>query len=45
MDLAEHTERFKFLIRDHSPQFTAGFDAVFRAADIRIVTTGVQAQS
>jgi transposase InsO family protein len=43
MDLAEHADRFKFLIRDHGPQFTAGFDAVFRAADIRIVTTGIQA--
>jgi len=43
MDLAEYTERFKFLIRDRGPQFTAGFDAVFHAADIRIVTTGIQA--
>ncbi len=43
MDLAEHTDRFKFLIRDHGPQFTASFDAVFHADDIRIVTTGIQA--
>ncbi len=47
MDLAEHAERFEFLIRDHGAQFTAGFDAVFHAvfhaAGIRIVTTGIQA--
>jgi transposase InsO family protein len=43
MDLDEHAGRFKFLIRDHGPQFTAGFDAVFHAGDIRIVPTGIQA--
>ena len=43
MDLGEQAERFSFLIRDHGPQFTAGFDAVFRATDIHIVTTGIQA--
>ena len=43
MDLAERADQFRFLIRDHGPQFTAGFDAVFHAADIRIVTTGIQA--
>jgi hypothetical protein len=43
MDLAEHTDRSTFLIRDHGPQFTTAFDAVLHAADIRIVTTGIQA--
>jgi putative transposase len=43
MDLAEHAGGFRFLIRDHGAQFTSGFDAVFHAADIRIVTTGIQA--
>jgi putative transposase len=43
MDLAEHAERLKSLIRDHGPHFTAGFDAVFHTAGIRIVTTGIQA--
>jgi transposase InsO family protein len=43
MDLAEHADRFTFLIHDHGPQFTAAFDAVFHGADVRIVTTGVQA--
>lgn len=31
MDFGKHTERFTFLIRDHGPQFTAGFHAAFRA--------------
>jgi hypothetical protein len=43
MDLAEHADQFKFLIRDHGPQLTTAFDAVFHAADIRIVTTGARA--
>jgi putative transposase len=42
MDPAEHAERFKFLIRDHGPQLTVDFDAVFHAADIRIVATCIQ---
>jgi hypothetical protein len=28
---------------DHGPRFTGGFDAVFHAAEIRIVTTGIRA--
>ena len=43
MDLADHTYEFKVLIRDHGAQFTAAFDAEFHAADIRIVTAGIQA--
>jgi putative transposase len=43
MDLAEHADRFTFLMRDHGPRFTTAFDAVFHGADIRIVTTGIQA--
>jgi putative transposase len=42
MDLEEHASRFKYLIRDHGPQFTTAFDAVFKAADIEIVTTAVR---
>jgi hypothetical protein len=34
MDLCERADPFTFLIRDHGPQFTAGFDAVFHAAEI-----------
>ena len=43
MDLEEHAARFKFLIRDRGPQFTAAFDSVFSAAGIDIVTTAIQA--
>ena len=28
MDLADHADKFKFLIRDHGPQITTAFDAV-----------------
>ncbi|WP_194922522.1 integrase core domain-containing protein [Catenulispora pinisilvae] len=42
MDLEGQADRFKFLIRDRGPQFTASFDAVFASADIEIVTTAVR---
>jgi hypothetical protein len=44
MDLADHTYEFKVLVRGHGAQFTAAFDAEFHAADIRIVTAGIQAR-
>jgi putative transposase len=43
MDLDEANRRFRFLIRDRDSKFTAGFDAVFAAVDIRIVRTPVRA--
>ena len=43
MDLEEQADRFKFLLRDRGPQFTASFDAVFAAADIQTITTAVRA--
>jgi putative transposase len=43
MDLSDHAERFRFLIRDRDSKFTAAFDAVFAGADIRIIRTPVQA--
>jgi putative transposase len=43
MDLDDANRRFRFLIRDRDSKFTAGFDAVFTAIDIRIVTTPVRA--
>jgi len=39
MDLDDANRRFRFLIRDRDSKFTAGFDAVFTAVDIRIVRT------
>jgi putative transposase len=39
IDLDAHAERFRFLIRDRDSKFTAGFDAVFAGADIRIIRT------
>jgi transposase InsO family protein len=43
MDLEDHADSFKFLIRDRGPQFTDSFDAVFRAAGIETITTAVRA--
>ncbi len=43
MDLGEHAERFRFLIRDRDSKFTAAFDAVFTGADIRIIRTPIRA--
>ena len=37
MDLGEHIARFRFLVRDHTGQFTASFDAVLADADIEVV--------
>jgi hypothetical protein len=43
MDLDDAGRQFRFLIRDRAAKFTAGFDAVFTAADIRIIRIPVQA--
>jgi transposase InsO family protein len=43
MDLGEHAEQFRFLIRDRDSKFTAAFDAVFTGADIQIIRTPVRA--
>lgn len=39
MDLGEHADRFRFLIRDRAGQFTGVFDAVFTAAGIEVIRT------
>jgi putative transposase len=42
LTLGERFEDIKFLIRDRGSNFTAPFDAVFQAADTRILRTAVQ---
>jgi transposase InsO family protein len=43
MNLEDHADGVKFLIRDRDVKFTAAFDAVLAAAGIRIIKTPVQA--
>jgi len=42
MDLDDAVRRIRFLIRDRDAKFTAAFDAVFTASDIRILRTPVR---
>jgi putative transposase len=43
MDLEDHADGMKFLIRDRDAKFTGAFDALLTAAGIRIIKTPVQA--
>jgi putative transposase len=42
MDLDEHAQGFRFLIRDRDTKFTDAFDAVLTAASIRVLRTPPQ---
>ena len=42
MDVGERAGRFKFLIRDRDPKFTAVFDYVFADGGVRIIKTPVR---
>ena len=43
MNLEDHADGIKFLIRDRDAKFTAAFDAVFTAIGVRIVKIPVRA--
>jgi putative transposase len=43
MNLEEHADSLKFLIRDRDAKFTAAFDAVFTAIGVRNIKTPVRA--
>jgi putative transposase len=43
MDLEDAGTRVKFVLHDRDASFTAGFDAVFQAAGVRVIRSAPQA--
>jgi putative transposase len=43
MDLDDHVEKIKFLVRDRDSKFVAAFDAVFQSAGVRTIKSPVRA--
>ena len=43
MDLDDAHRRFRFLISDRDSKFTAAFDSLYTAINVRIITTPVRA--
>jgi putative transposase len=43
MELSEHAQRIRLLIRDRDTKFTAAFDAVWASADVEVIRTPIRA--
>jgi putative transposase len=43
MNLGDHADNYKFLIRDRAAKFTAAFDAVLAATSMQIIRAPIRA--